>query len=874
MRRKISLYIADHLVDLTDESFILFNYTMEDMSNPTVVRNSYSQQITLKGTPNNNRIFGHIWKSDRETEYGASQAGIYFDPTQKTPFTIYNEMNEILESGYCKLDTITRKSGRVEYKVSLYGGLGAFFYALSYDDLGNRRTLADLKYTGASAAATELDFIINKNAVFNAWARLNGDSSVSSLWDILNFAPAYNGLPGGSFDADKALVNVANAGLPVPTDYTATDGWVLASLPRKYTEWECHDLRSYLQRGVIKMSAIIQAICQTYNNGGYTVNLDSDFFDSSNPYYADTWLTLPTINALNIDIDEGGGNISPTVGTYVLPEGGDMSLNYVINLGIRPALTIQNSTEQYYNMHFLGTGTLYQEVYCNYITYTLKAYDEDDNLLQTSVVRASTFQADLRIENAPHIDFVGTALNSSGVWIGDLVRLSVEARGISYITLTRTVTALAGAGATETPNPNLVWYSGGLYSYNKTVTAYGETFPQGENTSSYYSSDSVRSGVTITKRMLLSSDRTPADYLLSYCKMFGLVFHYDKPTKTVNILTRQNFYRDTVVDLTERISQGQDITMQPFAFDAKWYNFSVPYDNGEFAKYYNNLYDSIFGIQRVNTGYAFNADQRDLLEGIAFRGACEVLESSKHFVDIRDGARYVPAIFQDGGGKYGLINGAGETEDFDLPTPSARATKSWWNDVTRMYDFLPRVQFHDAENAGYEERDTLLFFNGIETVSGITTRLAVTDDTSTMMNLNENTPCWILDYQLVSASSAVTYLPRFSRYVWDDDEVTDSLDFGTPAEVAIPDVTFADDSSIYTQFWQTYIRDRYDDDSRVMVCKVNLAGWQVNEDLFRQFYWYDGSVWALNRIVNHSLSTWDDTECEFIKVQDKDSYLD
>ena len=42
MRRKISLYIADRQVDLDDQSFILFNYAMEDLSNPTIVKNSFS----------------------------------------------------------------------------------------------------------------------------------------------------------------------------------------------------------------------------------------------------------------------------------------------------------------------------------------------------------------------------------------------------------------------------------------------------------------------------------------------------------------------------------------------------------------------------------------------------------------------------------------------------------------------------------------------------------------------------------------------------------------------------------------------------------------------------------------------------------------
>jgi len=857
MRRRISLYIADQLVDLADDSFILFNYTMEDTSNPTIVRNSFSQQITVKGTKANNKILGHIWKADRQTQYGVSQAGIYFDPTQKTPFTIYNEMNEILESGYCKLDSISRKGADIEYKISLFGGLGAFFYALSYDDLGDRRTLADLKYTGAAATDNELDFTINATSVRNAWKRLDGDTSVSALWDILNFAPAYNGLPGGTFDPDKAIVNASNAGLPVPAGYSSAGGWVLASLSRDYTELEAHDLRSYLQRPVVKMSAIIDAICQDYNNGGYSVNLDADFFDSSNPYYADTWLTLPLINSLDVQITEGGGNLNATIGDITIPGGGNPSTSYKINLAISPVIIVDGMENAYYLHCDVGS-----DHWINYITYTAQAYDSNNNLLATRSVTASTIDSPI-----VHIDYVGY-FNSGGQWVGDPAVISLEAQGISKVVLSKTVTGIGSPADAYT-----AWSNPNSFTPNYAISYYGEVYPIGQNTYSYQTSDTARSGVTVTKKMLLSGDRTPADYLLSYCKMFGLVFLYDKTTRTVSIMTRQNFYQDNVVDLTKRINQGEGITMLPYAFDAKWYNFGLPYENGEYAKYYNNLYDSIFGIQRVNTGYSFNADQRDLLEGIAFRGACEVLENSKCFVDITDGLKFIPSVFQDGG-KYSLYDNTGKTQDFDIPLPGATAVKTWWNDDNKMYDFISRVQFHDAEDAGYEERDTILFFNGIEDISGITDRLALTDDNAIMMSLNDNTPCWILDYQEVSASSLVEDLPRFSRYMWDDDEITDSLDFGTPAEVAIPDVTFADGSSIYEQFWQTYIRDRYDDDSRVMGCKVNLQGMQVGENLLRNFYYFDGCLWALNRIVNHSLSTWDDTECEFIKVQDKDSYLD
>ena len=141
---KISLYIAGKKVDLDDNSFILFNYTMEDLSNPTIVKNSFSKQITLKGTPTNNEIFGNLYRTDRKTIFGDAHTGVSFNPLRKTPFVIYNERNEIIESGYVKVDSVNKISGGYEYKVALYGGLGSLFYDLTYNESGNKITLADL----------------------------------------------------------------------------------------------------------------------------------------------------------------------------------------------------------------------------------------------------------------------------------------------------------------------------------------------------------------------------------------------------------------------------------------------------------------------------------------------------------------------------------------------------------------------------------------------------------------------------------------------------------------------------------------------------------------------------------------------------------
>lgn len=876
MRRKISLYIADQLVDLDDQSFILFNYTMEDMTNPAIVRNSFSQSITLKGTPNNNKIFGGIWRSDRETT-GGGTSGAYFDPTRKTTFTIYNELNEVLESGYCKLDSISRKRSRVEYKVSLYGGLGAFFYALSYDEEGNKRTLADLKFTGQNAPETELDFPITKDSVLGAWKRLNGDYRQSALWDIINFAPAYNGLPQGQFDASKAMIKADNAGLSVPDGYSTTGGFVLANLPMEYTEWETKDLRSYLQRPVIKMSAIIDAICQSYNNGGYEVELDNGFFSSSNPYFNDTYLTLPIINTLNVISGVNDGYL--TFGdTIYLPTdiGGNPSTQYSVKIRFKPKLSLSETASDDLYMHctqVLSEGEETQVIYrTNYIDYTAVAYDAQGVELERMYIRMGT--------NSEYRDLFECFgyFTSAGVWVGDFVEFDFEAVGISRIVIWQDVRSSWYSNEGWTPEedpestPMKVW-GNAEWENSYEVNEYEKQ--AGLNTYTYETSDIARSGAIITKSNLLSSDKTPADYLLSFCKMFGLIFKYDKGLKKVSILQKREFYQDNVIDLTGRIDVGEGIQISPFVFDSKWYNWGLKYENGEYASYYSNLYDRTFGLQRVNTGYGFNAESKDVMDSVLFRGAVEILEKSKHYADIEDNGVKIPSVFQDSGGTYTLFKN-GKGEEFDIPAPSATSVKKWLNPDSKTYDLFSKVQFHDSENEPYEERDTLLFFRGIKDLTNITDRYAVTDDNTRMMAMNDNTPCWLLDYQLVDSNCEVKFLPMFSRYKLSNygiSVVAQSLDFGTPAEVEIPDTIFNIKSSIYSQYWEQYIKDRYDNDSKVMTCKVNLSGMQVDESLFQSFYYYDGALWALNKIINHSLTTWDETECEFIKVQDKSNYL-
>lgn len=105
--------------------------------------------------------------------------------------------------------------------------------------------------------------------------------------------------------------------------------------------------------------------------------------------------------------------------------------------------------------------------------------------------------------------------------------------------------------------------------------------------------------------------------------------------------------------------------------------------------------------------------------------------------------------------------------------------------------------------------------------------------------------------------------------------IDDSLDYGIPREVDVPDISFdPDKGSLYLRYWRSYLSDLLSADTKVMKCKVDLRGLNVGPELLRRFYYYEGAVWVLNKITNYSLTTYDPVECEFVQVRDTANYTD
>ena len=308
MKDVFKLYINNQLVDFESDPKFEFRYQQEDFSNPTIIKNSYTKTIKIEGTDNNNQLFGEIYQLDREQLYKFNNyTGAYFDPSKRTPFELYKNA-ELIESGYMQLTDINITNHKITYNITLYGGLGDFFYSLMYKDDGEKKTLADLWYKiedengNLLPQNSELDFRINKEFVQTSWDKLKSNASGNTINNFIQFAPAYNGLYD-EFDNSSILVNtyasqifnLENSKTEDGVEYTSYNGFKMAKTNRDFTEWEVRDLRSYMQRPCLKFSKVFNALCDPDNNGGYKVNLDTHFFNDTNPYYSQTYMALPLL---------------------------------------------------------------------------------------------------------------------------------------------------------------------------------------------------------------------------------------------------------------------------------------------------------------------------------------------------------------------------------------------------------------------------------------------------------------------------------------------------------------------------------------------------------------------------------------------------
>lgn len=931
MKQEIRLYINNNEVVFNEEPDILFTYQKSDFTNPTTVKNTFSKSFVIPGCTENNRLFDEIYDLER------IQSDYAFNPSKRVPFELY-QSGVIIESGYVKLDSIKRSGRKIDYEVTLYGGLGDVFYNLAFDGDGNARRMSSLIFKDDDGNTMDLGFKINKDTVRNAWDNLTLTPSADDYdpqWHTINFAPALNGLPD-DFDADKVVINtIGTNGSKVrfingtsqttyngfPTSYngftTFHNKYALAEIPEKLTEWEIRDLRSYNQRPVISVKKCIEAITDPENNGGYEFKLDENFFNDDNERWNNAWATLPMLSDLEISSQEVDitaslsnpakkGNWEYEYDIQFSDQYSNLSDLYVI-FKPRAINTLYSSADNLYTswvalkkFNNKPNKALYGGFVCQILGYQDGQIVEGSNSVYCFSPINNKY---MPIENMDYkAGFASNVTLSPGHFANtkqseqygsifewtNYVRMSLKSSindtltyklRITWVAMTGSFWAMQGIDVVQFNGTDV---KGKLSEGNNEYKETGFQSSFGQQTldlaeAKITTPSGIRSNCDVSSEQLLNSiNCTPCNFLLSYCKLFNLYFEKDIDKKIVYIRTRDNFYDGKVIDIDKDIDRGSEMKISPIAFDAKWYGFKYNNkDKSEFSKNYTDKWGYEYGEQKVNTGYNFDSNSKDLLSGITFNAGVQALEKSRYFVYTRtnDFDVYGMAPFLQGGAiTYNLYKNTMDNVEMSLAYPTG-TTATPFSTIGTNYDIFDKLQLHQSDNKAMNGDLVLCFFNGVKgtyDTAGHPVYYSITDDFQDMITLNGG-PCWY--YSVVADDSCVrvSALPQFSRFVTYNDTISDTWDFGKTRQLYVPNLSYQNHCHLYDIYWQSYISDMYDVNTRVVECNVNLEG-KVVGNMLRHFYWFNNCMWVLTKVSDYNMAKQGTTKCTFTKVQDAKNY--
>lgn len=923
--KDIRLLINNKEADLDDNSVIALTVTLEDTDNPTVVKNTYTKSVTLPATGKNNTIFGSMHRID-------ARVGSAFSPIVRTPFKLLVN-GDVYMSGYAQLTEVSVKKGRTSYKVSLFGGLGDFFYSLAYKEDGEKKTLADLVYNvaGASSAEEELDFDITKEEVLGAWDNIDG--VYDDRHAIINFVPAYNGV-AKDFDGEHALINHNEFPVSLPkTDgnYGVYNGYALAKFPRAISEWEARDLRSYCQRPALTVRGLFRAICNDANNGGYEVELDPTFFNEENPVYHDAFITLPMLGSEGeekegetkiVDIAFRNGQTSAQNNYFFisrsvrLPEGLDgtsVKVSIPMSFSIQPSVT---DVDELYDST-RGTTLNYAS---SFIIAQAVAYT--DNTKATCITRTpeyifsfkpSDFEVDsvkgyspLYSSSDERVKVKGSykRVNSTTYYFTDkegnntfplemsflqqkhrnvFIELKMQRCYRANVQLTQNIDyywPLPTVGEREILTLGQTYKSNNSIEIsNARVTLTAEDIP------------AVASGARITKAMLLATEASPTDYLLSYTKLFGLRFIRDKYDKKITIT--QNYFTGDVVNIQERIDYSGDIKIVTNTFSKKIMRLALDTPDTYFTKKYKDAHGADYAQKRIDTGYEFNSDTEDVYKSNVYKSAvpCRGVSQLYYNMYTSEGKSVPPPLSL--GIEYHLTEGESVATANKLTTHATSISSSVMIDSTKAvpyfatkgYDALPKMCYYDMDGEEHKEVDisnNLVIYCGKKApqdANGNAIDYWLTDDVNEMIKFNGK-PCYLLTASEESVGGdsiaiKLSHIPQFlSIRLYGSEVIRGSFEFAKSKENYLgEDIVYQDNETLYGKYWSDYYSDRLNVDTKIVECMVDFTGMVVDDSINRHFYYFENSLWLLNKVSDYNPDKGGLTKCQFIKVNDRSSYI-
>ena len=863
------LFIENKEIELDESVQFAITKQFEDLSNPTNIINDWSKTVSIPFTANNNAIFGHIYNPDRLIVVGSSDTltGIYFDPLKKLNMRLQYGDN-VLMTGYAKMNEIKQSKGKGTYEITLFGQLGKVLQEMSKITFDT--TTNDTKYL--IDGSKYLEEYINKELVYNSW-NSTGQSQydLQEKWhyvinvqtgevvkkpnlaykvtDIIGFAPnnAFdNGFDYKTYQTLSAKFETFTSALENTNFEEMTNVSPDSAIPNGLLPREIGEYRSYLQIPFIYWNKFFQMFNKKVTElTGYNIQLDESWFNSSNPYYGNLVMMAARPYDNQSDDVYTNGYYFRILGGTNLRWGSTWNVNQDGYLGISTNASDKNETYPLLNSSTF-TVTTNEKVWLSPIKFVMQVPANIANSKRQSIKWKTdkTLQIKKDIINADTNAIIDTTYAFYGPNVTPGYRTftvpaeSYEVNGsfngwditLPAQTITKNIgsathlkvryTARFNAASGDSP-----WESnGGTYIPRGNSYLAPNNYP---DMNAVTVSFPVTTGAKITFNDLWNNEFNPFSEIIKYCKIFRISISVDDVNKTIKY-TRQNTYFNSykILDWTDKIDFSKDYTIKPVSFENKYVLFNYEKSDLKGQEDYQKRFGYNYGEKVLNTNYNFNNETKNLFE------------KQKVYTSINNSDNVLSwtSLFDN---KQIVYTNSGELF----------------------------VLCKDKDDKYKKQFGNYFFFQGLASFSTQTPmrNVVITDDSD--LQIDNNIRCY---GQTWSCTDVSTY-PKLTTICEDNGQKKLCI-FNTPSTTYSSAQDFTDAKGIYDLFWKNYLDERYNIQNKIMTCYLRLSQTDFVNFKFSNFVKIGNIIYFVNKIYDFNVESNGTTKVDLISVQNINGY--
>lgn len=827
---KLRIFIENRELDTLDSVTVPITKQYEEIDDPTVICNDYSKTVTIPLSPNNNEIFNYAYNPDRVIIASDGPfVGLEFDPYKKLDCRV-QWGDAIVLQGYAKMLQVTKDG----YEVTINGELGKIFNELKkitfnkadYDNEEdiNKYWIDGSKYVKETLNKELVYYCWNNNRSGNDYKKTDRNYRVSN---IIGFLPnnSYNdNFDYNTYQKVDGTVTTFEDTLEA-NNFESTTGYTIESaIGDGLLPVQQNTFRSYEQIPFIYWARFVDIFndkCKELT--GYTFNwpdIDNDIAvvcKQRDEIIEDSLSTTDDTLQMRIQTNMTYPSIPNTL--YIIMSGKDIKnnaltlSNKLFTFSHKPTLHFAaNRPTGEYTVTGIGIGVnniiKYEFMQDNIVLGTMIFYNSSIKSYNLNKLKKKYPNAQFQAISNISVTTQSAGYEFSWKSTENMVCTTPIINGSSKFYVK--ITYLNTTTTTPPKGHIITFYSKTGSRYAATRVAY---IDQNINIESNTTTNTLfRSNSIITLNDFCD---LKFDDIIKYCKLHRISIDVDYVQKQINF-RKDRFLNYTITDYTDKVDKSNDFTVKPIAFEHHRLLFNYEESESSLNNTYNNNYGFTYGTKSIITNYDFDDEDQKLFEGLT------------------------------------------------TTIPYSPSLRQWFynlnqNKVKVKLFKNTFIQCADNDNNYVSQKGA--FFYPERQKSDLALPVRIDDDTTSQLSSDKFYTTW----KNYISSNFITGVSVIKN--------NKSCLINTPKEVYTYSSNMFDNiKSIYDIYWDTYIKERYNKQNKLVTCYVKLSPMDFISFDFNKFWKIGNQIYAVNKIYDYDITSDGLTKVDLITIQDPTAY--